>query len=51
VGLLPQLGGCNAWQLHKPSLSLAYSRELWRGSTAELKALSKPITAGSQVGK
>jgi hypothetical protein len=49
VGLVPQLGACQAWQLHKPSLRLAYSRELWRGSRQELAALRKPITAGNQV--
>jgi hypothetical protein len=49
VGLLPLLGGCQAWQLHRPSLSLVYSRELWLGSSQELTALRKPITAGSQV--
>ncbi|WIA23664.1 hypothetical protein OEZ85_000365 [Tetradesmus obliquus] len=49
VGLLPQLGACRAWQLHRPGLCLEYGRELWRGSVAELAALRKPITAGSQL--
>uniref|UniRef100_A0A383WL10 Uncharacterized protein n=1 Tax=Tetradesmus obliquus TaxID=3088 RepID=A0A383WL10_TETOB len=49
VGLLPQLGGCQAWQLHRPGLRLEYGRELWRGTVQELAALRKPVTAGSQL--
>jgi hypothetical protein len=29
VGLLPQLGGCQAWQLHRPTLSISYSGKVY----------------------
>jgi len=50
VGLLPQLGGCDFWQLHRPGVNATYGLEVWSGSSPEdVQQGAKPIQALPQV--
>eukprot|EP00879_Flechtneria_rotunda_P023539 GHRR01024902.1.p1 GENE.GHRR01024902.1~~GHRR01024902.1.p1 ORF type:complete len:440 (+),score=108.58 GHRR01024902.1:99-1418(+) len=48
VGLLAQLDGCDAWQLHKPGISASYDLTLWHGTPGQLAADRQPVIAGQQ---